>query len=539
LASLVLCLLMMAAAPLRAAEFIAEVDRSEFYINEHAVLTLSLSGSDTRLRAEGVAPNVDLTVLSPDFEFGTPRADFRFSTARARGRATSSVSVELFPRRAGVLRIPSFSVDGLSTEAITLRVLPLPADARPEAFVRSGVARDRLHVGEQTLLWLDLYYRVELAGARLGGPLESRPREFEAHALPVEERSESIDGIEYRVNRSAWAVSPTQAGELLLMLPEVRVETRQGRSWRLPFSEQRIEAIPLPPGVSDALIGRPEVTATMPEILHAGEPVAWEIELRSRSGLNRLPLAAPLADALTGVRAYMDPPQRRVELDAAGEPVSIAVYRGHLLAEHEGVTASPALAQAYFEPATASMRVLEVAGTPLRVEPSTMPRDAVPVTAQTTVTSARDSSDDSEFWRMTTIALAIAWLMTLAAWGWTRRRGHAGARPSSSAASDPLQRLLDALGARTLEEGLERRERQHGTDAALHAAVRRVQRIRYRPDDLPQDRREAELHAAIEAALALLGGREADIPTRTREEEDPWSPRAFSTPRNASDTTRP
>lgn len=534
---LILFLLLTMSASLHAAEFIAEVDRKEFYLNEHVILTLSLSGSDTRLRAEGVAPNVDLTVLTPDFEFGTPRADFRFSTARARGRATSSISVELFPRRSGELRIPAFSVDGLSTEAITLRVLPLPADARPEVFVRSGVAHDRLYTGQQTLLWLDLYYRVELAGARFGGPLESRPRELEAVALSTEERSEHIDGIDYRITRSTWAVSPDQAGEMVLILPEVRVETRQGRNWRLPFSEHRIEAVPLPPQLQSALIGRPELTATLPEQLQAGEPAAWQIELRSGSSLNRLPAAAPLAALPPGLRAYMDPPEQRIELDAAGNPVSVAVYRGHLLAEHEGEMISPTLAQDYFDPETGAVRTVQVAGTPLRVEPAP-PREDAAMTAQVMEADVSDNNDAADFWRPAALALGSAWLTTLAAWGWSRRRRQAGARPARSTGSDPLQRLRHALGdARTLEEGLERQEQQYGTDAALRAAVRKVQRIRYRPGDVLPHERDTDLHDAIEAALAILS-RRAHIAQPPQEEEDPWSPRSFSTPRDASAGTR-
>lgn len=526
-----LLLLMSVATTLRAAEFIAEVDRTELYVNEHVIFTLSLSGSDTRLRAEGVSPNVDLTVLTPDFEFGTPRADFRFSTARARGRATSSVSVELFPRRAGQLHIPSFTVDGLSTEPITLRVLPPPADARPETFVRSGVMRDRLYVGEQTLVWLDLYYRVQLESARFSGPLESQPREIEAFPLPVTERSEKVDGIEYRVTRSAWAISPGRAGETLLVLPEVRVQTRQGRSWRLPFSEHRIQAAALPAAAQTSLIGRPELVATVPDRLRAGEPAAWEIELRSLSSLNRLPLAAPLAALPSGLRAYMDPADRRVELDDAGNAISIAVYRGHLLAEHEGGTSSPALAVSYFDPASGAMAALEIAGTPIEVEPSPAEASAAAIPSEATIGIADDDrTEDASFWRNTALALGAVWIGTLALWTiWALRgsRNPHRLQRHRSLTADPVQRLLTALGgARTLEEGLERQERLYGPDAELRAAVRKVQRIRYRPVDIPEHERTAELQGAIEAALTILS-RPRTASQQTSDADDAWSPRAF------------
>ncbi|MDR2877969.1 MAG: BatD family protein, partial [Chromatiales bacterium] len=241
-----LLLLAVAALPVWAApsgihDFSAEVDRRELYVNEHVVLTLSLTGSDTRLRAEGVSPNIDLTVLAGAFELGTPKADFRFNIDNNRGRATSSITVELFPRTAGRLRIPAFTVDGLNTQAIELRVSPLTTDTSPEAFVRSGVASKHLFTGEQALVYLDLYHRVELASARMGGALDSKPRDIAVHTLPASERTERVDGIEYQVTRTAWAASMMQAGEMTLLLPDIWVETRQGRRWRLPFREERIE----------------------------------------------------------------------------------------------------------------------------------------------------------------------------------------------------------------------------------------------------------------------------------------------------------
>ena len=153
LAALVLSALF--SGTLFAAEFVAEVDRKELYVNEHVLLTLSLSDSEARLRAEGVAPTVDLTVLSRNFDLGTPQADFRFNVNRNRGRATSTLTVALFPRAPGKFRIPSFGIDGVSTAPIELHVLPLADDAAPEVFARSGVVRQRsTSVNRHCSIWI-------------------------------------------------------------------------------------------------------------------------------------------------------------------------------------------------------------------------------------------------------------------------------------------------------------------------------------------------------------------------------------------------
>jgi hypothetical protein len=129
--TLIAALLAVGQAQAASGTFTAAVDRTELYQNEHVVLTLSLADSDTRLRAEGVKPNIDLTLLTDQFELGVPRTDFRFNMAREERRSTSELTVELFPKRSGRLTVPAFAVDGLRTEPIALQVLPLPADARP------------------------------------------------------------------------------------------------------------------------------------------------------------------------------------------------------------------------------------------------------------------------------------------------------------------------------------------------------------------------------------------------------------------------
>ena len=65
-------------------------------MDEYVLLTLSLVNSDTRLRAAGISPNIDLTLLTRDFELGVPREDHRFNILRDRGRSTSELKVELF-----------------------------------------------------------------------------------------------------------------------------------------------------------------------------------------------------------------------------------------------------------------------------------------------------------------------------------------------------------------------------------------------------------------------------------------------------------
>ncbi|NOY72749.1 MAG: protein BatD, partial [Gammaproteobacteria bacterium] len=186
-----LVLLFLFTASSLAAEFTAEVDRSELNADEHLTLTLSLNNSDTRLRAQGVSPNIDLSVLTSDFDLGTPEVKNRYNIYRNRGRSTSSLSISLFPKETGNFTIPAFHLDGLTTATLPIKV-QAPSDA-PLAFTQATVNQQKIWVGQQLVIHLDLFTRIPLESAKLGGALETEPTPLELieHIrLPRTERTE-------------------------------------------------------------------------------------------------------------------------------------------------------------------------------------------------------------------------------------------------------------------------------------------------------------------------------------------------------------
>src|SRR3990172_9538145 len=146
---LIACILF--SATLTAATLTAAVDKKEVVMGEYLLLTLSLANSDTRLRAEGISPNIDLTLLSKDFELGVPREEHRFNISRNHGRAASELVVELFPRHAGKLAIPSFTVDASPSAPVPIQVHKKSAGTTPEIFVRSGITKNSVWQREQVI----------------------------------------------------------------------------------------------------------------------------------------------------------------------------------------------------------------------------------------------------------------------------------------------------------------------------------------------------------------------------------------------------
>ncbi|MBK8161754.1 MAG: BatD family protein [Gammaproteobacteria bacterium] len=531
LALLMLCTLLAAPEGHAAGgSFTAAVDRRELYQNEHVVFTLSLADSDTRLRAEGVAPNIDLTLLTGLFELGVPRSDFRFNIARAERRSTSELTVELFPRRSGNLIIPAFTVDGLSTQPIALKVLPLPADAGPEVFTRSGITRRTLYVGEQTQLYLDLYYRTSLKTAEFGAGLETEPLQIEAHALPVAERSEDVGGLEYSVTRSAWAVSPQSDAPVTFHLPALWIETRAGKKWRLPAEVQRLTVRPLPADVpAGTLAARPLLAQTAFETAVAGRIVPWQITLQAAAGLNTLPEQLPFAPAPGDFKLYFDPPERRLETRADGGVDSIAVYSGYLMPLTAGAFTAPALELPYYDAERGTVELAVLPGQALQVAAGESPAPettvSIPETPAPVPSAAGNGIAALTVWQSAAAIFLLAWLITLGLW-WRRpegrrlRRGETASGPDS--AGHPLkQKLLAALGgARTLEQGLREWERHYGADQELRAAVRAVQHLCYQPSSAVD---ETEIRKLV--ARAISGAR--DRRPVDDSSPDDWSPQVF------------
>ncbi len=544
--------LFLVALPAQAATFKATVDRTQLYMGEGILLTLSLVDSDTRLRAQGLDPNVDLSVLTRDFELGTPRASHRYNIHRNRGRSTSEIRVHLFPRRPGELQIPPFTVDGLSTAAIALRVLPAREDPSPPVFVRHGSDKDRLWTGERTLVYLDLYHRVTLKSARLGGPLDTEPKRLHLSELPVEERKAMIQGLEYQVTRTAWSLTPVIPGTLEIYFPDVWVETAEGERIRLPFADRRIEVMALPAEVAPGtLVGRPALEQNLPqEGLRVGSPFTWEIVLRAATDLQALPASLPL-DAPPALKIYFEPPQRDWET-VDGQSLAVARYRAYVMPLVPGRLALPELRLPYFDPATRRLAEVRLPPAEVAVAPGVRPpmsmadmppasSPAMPQGPAGTAETTPVSPGTDTLARTAAILFATLWLLTLLLW-WRHARRLASPTPARSrqAPDDARQvaqgtcplherpplvkTLAKALGSHSLEAGLHRWEQAHGQDAELRRLVQAVLRHHYAPASARKV--DPELEQAVRRFLQRARTRPARGGAAA---QDPWRPENFAT----------
>lgn len=517
-----------------AATLTASVDRKELAVNEHIVFTLSLINSDTRLRAEGISPNVDLSMLTKNFDLGTPRADNRFILTREGGRSTSSITVDLFPKHPGAVTIPAFSVDGLRSQPITIKASPAASNTNPEVFVRSGVNKTTAWTREQTIAHIDLYHRVDLTTASLGGDIETAPMRIdlmEYRKLPQAERKEQIAGISYNVQRIAWAIFPAQSGDLTVRLPDVWAVTANGRRLRLPGGQHRLQIKALPAGVpADILVGKPEISQSpLTALPDANSLTSLSITLRAPVGANALPGTLPGLAAPAQVKLYQDNAQRRTDETADGL-TNVATYIVSVTPLAAGSFRLPPIRLPYFDPQRGVMDTVESPGQTLLVK--TGPKPATPAVA-TPAPASRSTMENhgtsTLTWQITALTFAVLWLATLGLWlrAWRilpPKNSMAKEMPVPTKtfhAARPLQAiLLDAFGTPSLEQGLVAWEARFGVDQELRETVRTVQRLYYGKEKVDEEK----LRPAVQAAATKI---RTGI-TVQQEVADKWSPQAFT-----------
>ena len=527
---LIICLLF--SDVLAAATLTATVDKKEIIEGEHVQLTLSLVNSDTRLRAQGISPNIDLTLLTKDFELGVPRETHRFSITRERGRSTSELTVELFPKRAGEFVIPTFTVDNVSSQPVHIRVQKGSADATPEVFARSGVTKNNVWQREQIIAYLDLYHRIELKSAKLGGDIDIEPTQLELHKLKESQRQEKVAGLTYNVERSEWAITPFLDRDYKIYLPDIWIVTSDDRKIRLPFEEQHLDVKALPDGVPPlVMVGKPEITQSGLDTTAQVDNVSpWTITVRAPVSPTAFPDEIPGLNISDNIKLYRDKIERSVDQETTFV-VGVAKYRLYLIPLSAGDFTLPEIHIPYFDPQRGIMDVATLDSQTLAVEPALHTSTPTAVNAGISATTREITMPDSHastlVWKALSLAAIMLWLITLGLWWTTRKRTNVLTRPQtqmlSRKSNHPLQSaLLDAFGTRTLEEGLNKWEQLYGSDPEIHNTVRAIQEHIYSKDKPAED---INLRTAVTKVVEKI-----TKVTEDKHTHNPWSPRAF-TPR--------
>ncbi len=494
----ILSTLMFLPSLAQGAIFTASVDRQQLSLHEKLTLTLSLNNSDVRLRAEGVNPTIDLSVLHGDFDVGVPQVSSRYNIYQGRGRSTSELTIALYPKRAGQLTIPAFTVDDAETQALAIEVLSLAPDNAPEVFVRKGSNINTVWEGQQLVVFLDIYHRVSLEKAKMSDILETEPTRIELiphWKLPQGKFQSEQFGFSYEVLRLAWAIFPDSPGKFSVYLPSLDITTRNGHLRRFPHQQLSFDIQALPAGIpKDIIIGKPEISYTrLPTQLTQNQLASWSVTIRAPVTVGGLPNYLPLdMEEEKGLKIYPDRAIRETFKSSDGI-IDQASYTLSLMPLLSGTLSAPSLDIPYFDTEAGTTGRFEVPGQVLTVEASRLTNDTQINSSPAASPTENTQEAAHRWWQLSTLLFACLWLITLtyAAVTKIRKRGenktenlHAASRTAkqNNEATRLRQELLNALGTTTLAAGIEKWQKHYPAESHIRDVLEQLQRQYYGPD---------------------------------------------------------
>jgi hypothetical protein len=273
-----------------AATLTARVDRGEVVLGESVTLEVASSQPLDALT---------LDKLNAEFEV----LDVSRGTRVAGGRTTHTLHAALYPRRSGRVRVPVLRAGDARSAAIDVTVRESGAGI-PRVMFRVGIEPGAPHVRAAEVLYLDIY----AGGDLLWSAPEVQPAPgVHLRALAGSQRSETIDGESFTVQRFAWAATALRDGPVEIDFAPLRAG-KFGRRLRYSVPKFSYTAQPVPAYLPVYVpVGAPEIRVeSLPEPLVVGRPVNWSFTLRggnlSANGLAQL-LGATLG-AGEGVRLY-------------------------------------------------------------------------------------------------------------------------------------------------------------------------------------------------------------------------------------------
>ncbi|WP_041408735.1 BatD family protein [Shewanella sp. MR-4] len=399
----------------------ASVDRNPVMEGEYFVLNVSADD-------EVDTGKLDTSILLKDFIVG--RTSVSRSTQIMNFDAVKETrwQVLLAPKQKGQLTIPSFSIDGVSSAEIPLKVVE--AGAQPEQaknlFIDAKVSTDEAYVGQLITYKVKLYLAVELQRGVLNAPV--------IEGAQIKQIGEDKDGSEiiesrrYRVIERTYGIIPDLPGQVNIkgatFSGDVLVES-QRRGGMFGFNESRpmqagapslsIQVEPAPTSfqgqwlVADLVALKESFPEDVKEFT-VGSPITRTLTLlASNADENSLPdIAQNLPPEL---KSYPEKPQRQSFVRDA-QIVSQYSITSAIVPSKAGTFTLPEVKVPWWNPhlkrqemATLPARTIQVKG------------GAVVDTPIEPNWQANTSTNSESHWNANLFALL--WLVTLVAWAVT------------------------------------------------------------------------------------------------------------------------
>ena len=195
----------------------ASVNKTQAVKNE--VINLRIM-ADTELSSDAI----DFSVLDKDFFLGQPRYGRSSNNINGRKYLRTEWSISIAPMKVGVLTIPSFSVDGMSTEPIKLRVTASQTEPDLDDLFIFSMSVDNHTLYPQQSANLRMRLIIKADTRRLDNPKIIPPSIDGMKLEPVGEMQQGqqvMDGLEVTVVEQSFRLTADTAGTYTLNGPQL------------------------------------------------------------------------------------------------------------------------------------------------------------------------------------------------------------------------------------------------------------------------------------------------------------------------------
>ncbi|MBH0061239.1 protein BatD [Pseudoalteromonas sp. NZS71] len=457
------CLLLLSAMPSWAATKLeASVDKNPVLAGEFFMLNISVD--DT---VKGEQP--DTSSLLKDFVVGPTSLSSRTNIINGSINKQTTWSVKLMTRAEGDYTIPAFSVAGLTSQPIKLKVAKrsVDADKNNEIFLKTSLSSNSLFVQEAGVYTIKLYLAKEL----LDGSL-STPSMEDAQLTQLGKQTESyelVDGKRYLVITREYLIQPQKSGAYTIAGPAFQGRVQQNYR-QLEVSalgdDQQVEIKPIPSDYKGAwlpseLVSLDEEWQPNDNTVEVGTPITRTITLTAL-GVTKEQLPEISMPTIDGIRSYPDKKENNNAV-RDGRVVSQQTASYALLPQKPGTYTLPEIQLPWFN---TKMNRISVATLPKRtitVTPSsTAPNTAVAnpqsnpnnlpaienISNEAAGTQRIETKSDTPLWLIVVAALGyILWIGTVIFYLMTRSTKNTTEKlqPNNRDISQPSLNELKAL----------------------------------------------------------------------------------------------
>lgn len=450
------------------------------------------------IQSDEAGAEPDLTPLQGKFNVRGTGSSLQTSIINGQQSTKMTWQIEIEPTEVGILGVPPIQIGSSQTQSVSLTVLPPQQGSASNGdpyFVQTEVSQEQPYVQQALVYTVRLYYAVPLIDGNVD---TSPPQNASLQQIGEDQnRQEEIGGRRYNVFERRYLLIPEQSGTLTL--PPARFRGRMQRDGGRGFfsSVENINAVspartievrPQPDQAPQPWLPARALTLTRGDVAtqaRAGEPLILELQLTA-DGVTQAQLADFSLPTIPGAQVFPEPAQTQTTL-VSGLPVTRRAQRFAIVPAQPGTLTIPAIEIGYWNTEKdradrARLDALTIDVAPGSANPISAAPPAAVVAPAPSSGSARSETiivSDAGTWRVATLLLAVAWIITLV-WGWQRGRTSTTRPKQVEPKRETLSQALRGGDLAAIAEALRRDTEQltlgavagHINDPMQRAAVR-------------------------------------------------------------------